>query len=259
MRHRTVAAGVFVVASLIAGAVIYRTTTPDTTAGTSIPNPPTPVPVVAPAVAGDEVGEAPDSTVVQGDGSVPLVGSGVEVPIDPSGARTHATAEGARQSAIDFVSTVRQRLPYITESSARSVLEAWIAPGAAPTLVGSELAQAAGIRDVLGAGGGDMWWLVTPLAARIDALDGERARVSVWLAAIAASGTNTAVSTMGVQPMVRFQTDTVELVWADGAWRVWSITSIDGPTPMTAPSATIATVDIFVAHLDGFAPLWSHR
>lgn len=262
MRRSTVAVGVFGVVCLIGGTVVYRTTSdppPDPPAA-AVPA----TPIVPPPTAA--AGDAPDhSDPDDADGEVvpsatsPPPGSGFEVPVDPSGARTVATADGARQSVVDYVSTVRQRLAYMTDSSARAVLSAWIAPGAAPTLVESELAQAAAVRDVLSATGGGVWWLVTPLATRLDAIDGDRARVSVWLASIAASGPNPTLPTAGIQPMVRFQTDTVEIVWSDDGWQVWSITSIDGPTPMTTPSAQIATVDTFLAGLDGYRPMRSHQ
>lgn len=256
MRRRTQLAVALGVAALAAGIVVFRLTDqPDTSPPPPTSTPPPPASVVTePEPATHSTADAPAST------AAPAGSDGEGLPIDPSNTRRTATAEGARRSAIDYLSTVRQRLVYLTDDAARELLGAWIAPGAAVTLVDAELTEATTIRTTLAADGGEVWWLVTPLATRIDAIDGDRARVSVWLTTIAASGVDPTVSDTAIQPMVRFQIDTVELIWTETAgWSVWSITSVDGPTPMTAPSSQLATIDTFIGGLDGFTPTRSHH
>lgn len=265
-RPRTVVGGIVAGVLVVGGGLVFRLATgddpPTASEAASVPSPanPTATAVSATAPDGSDASAValPPPTASTGSS----VGRGepgdVELPIDPSNSRTVATRAGARQSGVDYVATVRQRLVYLTDVAGRQVLEAWTAPGA-DGLVDTELDQAAGIRATLAADGGDVWWVVSPLAVRVDGFGGDRARVSVWLSSLVGSGVDPAVSVTATQPMVRFQIDTVELVWTGERWAVWSITSVDGPTPMTAPSSQIATPDGFITAVEGFEPIREHR
>lgn len=247
--RRPVIGAVAAVAALAAGAIVVRIG--DDSAADSTPTRLT----TQPAAASDEARPSPVAQV-----PAPLGASGdVEMPLDPSASRGDHSERGARQVAVDYLVTVRQRLVYLTPQAGREVLTAWSAPGVAATVLEGEVTEATTIRERLAADGGDVWWVVAPLAIRVDAYTGERARVAVWLTALIASGANPEVSGEATQPMVRFQIDTVELVWSRDRWTVWSTTSVDGPTPMLAPSQPIATAEAFVTSLDGFGLIRRHR
>lgn len=263
-RRRNVAIGsAAALILLVVGAIVVRR---DSGAADQAASRPT-VPATTTVTAASSPGSGPAAPAVTVEGSAAvtavLLGRGeigdVEVPVDPSGARGRQNEDGARQSAIDYVSTVRQRLVYLTGEYGRQVLTDWASPGVAATAIDSELAQAEMLRSGLSADGGDVWWLVSPLATRVDAYSGERARVSVWLSSVIGAGADPAVSSESTQPMVRYQTDTVELVWSSERWTVWSTTSVDGPTPMLAPSMVVATPEVFITSMDGFSLVRTHH
>jgi hypothetical protein len=246
---------VVLVVTVAAGAVVTRVSSPDTATSTATS------PSVLTAAEPDGDGSVPAPALSPPPPTVPSLGAAgdVELPLDPSAARGDHSEAGARQAGVDYVGTVRQRLVYLDTAAARDVLTGWAAPGVSPEMIDHDVSEAAAIRQHLAADGGSVWWVVSPLAVRVDAYSLQRARVAVWLATVVASGAYPAVSTEAMAPMIRFQVDTVELVWADGRWTVWSTTSVDGPAPMLAPSLIVATNDLFLSSLDGFALIRSHH
>lgn len=159
---------------------------------------------------------------------------------------------------MDYLVTVQQRLVYLTPERGREVLAEWAATGVSPASIDRDVDEAASIRNRLAEDGGQIWWVVAPLATRVDAYSADRVRVSVWSLSLIASGADRAVSREATQPMARFDVATVELVWEHDRWSVWSTTRVDGPTPMLAPSQPIATPDEFMSVLDGFGLVRKH-
>ena len=243
------------VAGLAAGAIVVRASGPeDESSGSPAPTSRRQTSSSGPAA------ESATSDPVDAAATVELGAIGdVEIPVDPSGARSDRSTDGARQSAVDYLVTVRQRVVYLTSEAATDVLTAWAAPGVSAASISRDVDEAAALRGRLGEDGGQVWWVVAPLAIRLDAYSPERARVAVWQTSIIASGADPDVSSEATQPMVRFQTDTVELVWNVDRWAVWAVVSTDGPTPMLAPSLVVATPDVFVSTLDGFGLIRRHE
>lgn len=84
-----------------------------------------------------------------------------------------------------------------------------------------------------------------PVAYRVEAVSAERARVSVWATAV--------WSVAGVGgPGETWTTTAVELEWVDGDWRLWSLSSKDGPTPATT-SGPVTGTDALIAALAGYS------
>jgi hypothetical protein len=243
------------VAALAAGAIVVRASGPGDESA-DLPPPPRGTPST-PSTDPDDASLTPtvvaSTTVERG-----MVGD-VEIPVDPSGARSDRSEDGARQAALDYLVTVRQRLVYLTPEAGNDVLTAWAAPGVSAASISRDVDEAAALRGRLAEDGGQVWWVVSPLAIRVDAYSPERVRVAVWQTSVIASGADPDVSAEATQPMVRFQTDTVELVWDVDRWAVWAVTSTDGPTPMLAPSLGIATPDAFLSTLDGFGLIRRHE
>ncbi len=76
-----------------------------------------------------------------------------------------------------------------------------------------------------------------PVAYRVDAFTPQRARVSVWAAAV--------WSIAGVGgPSEAWTTTALELEWVDGDWRLWSLSSADGPTPATTSGPVAGTEEL---------------
>jgi hypothetical protein len=179
-------------------------------------------------------------------------------PTDPSGARRVHSQAGARRAALDYLVTVRQRVVYLATPAAETVVRDWAAAGVADSVISADVAAATQLREALAANGGQVWWVVAPLSARVAAYDGRRARVSVWMVSVAASGAGNDAAT-AVTPTARYQIETIELIWDQDRWSVWAVDSDDGPAPMLAPSQTPASPAAFIATLEGFSLLKAHE
>ena len=169
---------------------------------------------------------------------------------DGSAARTDRSRTGARLSALLYVSSVQSQAVYVGAPADRSLLAGWLAPTAPPAELDQALQELATAREVLTKGHGPVWWVVSPLAARVVTASESRARVEVWVVRVIASG---ATDNPGVVPAVSWTTSTVDLVWMDRAgWSVESVSDVPGPVPMAQSTAQPATSAEFVGRLAGF-------
>jgi hypothetical protein len=100
-------------------------------------------------------------------------------------------------------------------------------------------------RDQLDASPGPVWWLVRPLAWRVDRFVADEARVSVWVVTILSAAEVAA-------PQAEYGTVTMDLAWVDGDWRVDAVRDTPGPTPMTGPHDQPWDAVPFDEALDGF-------
>lgn len=156
-----------------------------------------------------------------------------------------ATRQGASAAAIAYTATLSQRLLYLEPPAAEAAVRAIAARASADTLVADAAAGLRAAREPLAQGSGATWWAVRPLALKIDAYSPQRARLSVWLVRV--------LSRQGVVvPQSSWVTETVELVWEDDDWRLWSDTSTPGPTPVLDGSDMPATAAQLDAELTGF-------
>ncbi len=181
-------------------------------------------------------------------------------PVDPSGARGQHDEGGARQAAIDYLSTVKQRALYLGPEQSREVLAAWAAPGVAPGELEGTAIRLDQLRDALSSAGGEVWWAIAPLGVKVEAYTPDRARVSVWSATVMASGAAPGTDATVAAPQVAYLTGSVELQWVDGAgWSVWAITESAGPTPMAMPDTSPSSAQDFLSALAGFSLIKEHR
>ena len=173
-----------------------------------------------------------------------------------SAVRTDRSRTGARSSALLYVSSVQSEAVYAGAPADRSLLAGWLAPTAPPAELGEALQELATAREVLTKGHGPVWWVVSPLAARVVTATEARARVEVWLVRVIASGANDGP---GVVPAVSWTTSTVDLVWTDPTgWSVESVSDVPGPVPMTQSTVQPATSAEFVGRLAGFELVKEH-
>ena len=176
----------------------------------------------------------------------------------PDGAlvRTDRTSSGARASALIYASSVQSQAVYAGAPADQSLLEGWLAPAASPAALDRALHELADARDVLTKGHGPVWWVASPLAARVMTISNDRARVAVWLVRVIASG---AERGPGVVPAVSWATSTVDLVWTDPhGWSIESVSDVPGPVPMAQSTAQPATSTEFASRLEGFELVKEH-
>ncbi|MGH9185999.1 MAG: hypothetical protein ACRD0U_09325, partial [Acidimicrobiales bacterium] len=155
-----------------------------------------------------------------------------------------AGEHGAVAAAIAYASAA-QRWLYFTDDEIESAITEIATPVAAPRLAEDVIADISLAREQLAQSSGRIWWLVRPLAWRVDDYRDTEARVSVW--------TVTILSAAGVAaPQSEFVTVTLDLAWVEGDWRVDGVRDTPGPTPITGPHDQPWDAEPFDQALDGF-------
>lgn len=151
---------------------------------------------------------------------------------------------GARAAAMSYA-TASQRWLYMSDAEIEAAIGAIAAPSASVRFADEVVGEIAVARDGLSASPGRVWWIVRPLATRVDAYTEQRARVSVW--------TVTVLSAADVAlPQADWLTVTVDLEWHAGDWRVAAVDDEPGPTPMVGVRDEPWMPEAFDDALDGF-------
>lgn len=151
---------------------------------------------------------------------------------------------GARAAAITYA-TASQRWMYFDDDGVDGAVRAIASSAASARLiveVGDEVRAA---REGLSGSAGRVWWIVRPLATRIESHRRDAARVSVWVVSVL-SAADVAM------PQSDWRTLTLELVWEEGDWRVDAIRDSAGPTPMLGPRDRPWPPELLDESLDGF-------
>ena len=185
------------------------------------------------------VGAPPRATVETGPRSVE---AGVPVGYGHS-------EEGAAAAATAYLTVASEGLLLMEPAARDAAVRRMFVPDASAATVASVVGDPAlleRIRTVASTSGTPRAVLRNlPVAYRVDAFSPERARVSVWAAAV--------WSIAGVGgPSEAWTTTALELEWVDGDWRLWSLSSQDGPTPATT-SGPVAGTEELIAALAGFS------
>ncbi|WCO67962.1 hypothetical protein PO878_04395 [Iamia majanohamensis] len=181
--------------------------------------------------------EAPRPTVAAG--AAGPAGNSARVPVGFS-----ADEPGAVAAATAYA-TASQRWLYFTDEEIEAAIAEIATPVAAPRLTADVVADVAMAREQLAQSSGRIWWLVRPLASRIDDSRDTEARVSVWTVTILSAASVAA-------PQSEFLTVTLDLSWVDGDWRVDGVRDTPGPTPITGPQDQPWDAEPFDRALDGF-------
>lgn len=185
--------------------------------------------------------EAPPSTTADGRGGDRAVGERERERDAGVGSRSEA---GARAAAIAYA-TAPQRWLYLEDAEVEAAVRAISTEASAERLAAEVSAEIAAAREGLAGSSGRVWWLVRPLATRVEHSEDGRARVSVW--------TVTVLSATGVAvPQADWLTVTVDLEWDRGVWRVAAVDDEVGPTPMVGVRDRPWQPERFDEALDGF-------
>lgn len=134
-----------------------------------------------------------------------------------------ADEAGAVDAALALAGASQSWL-YLADDELEGAVRAVAAEASADTLVDDTLAEVGLVRDALSQSTGRIWWLVRPLAWRVDSFDPRRAVVSVWtVSTLSASGV--------AMPQADWMTVTFDLTWERGDWRLIGTHEVPGPTP----------------------------
>lgn len=145
-------------------------------------------------------------------------------------ARTEADAVAA---AADVV-TNGQRLLDLSPTEVPNAVREYASRETAAEQIAEMNAQLDALRETLAAGRGRTRYIQAVLATRLDAYADDRSRVSVWSVGVL-------WRPGAAEPQAGWVTSTVDLIWEDGAWKVWAQTVDAGPAP--APNAGPAPVN----------------
>jgi hypothetical protein len=151
---------------------------------------------------------------------------------------------GAVAAAVEYA-TAPQRWLYFSDDEIRVAVAEIATPMAAPRMADEIVLDVSTAREQLDASPGRVWWLVRPLAWRVDRFVADEARVSVWVVTILSAAEVAA-------PQAEYGTVTIDLAWVDGNWRVDAVRDTPGPTPMTGPHDQPWDAVPFDEALDGF-------
>ena len=130
---------------------------------------------------------------------------------------------GAVDTALELAAAPQQWL-YFTDAELEVAVRAIAAPGSGARLAEEVISEVALVRGALQRSAGRVWWVVSPLAWRVDAYSDERASVSVWIVSVL-SAADVAV------PQSDWFTTTFDLRWTSGMWLLAASHDEPGPTP----------------------------
>jgi hypothetical protein len=119
--------------------------------------------------------------------------------------------------------TAAQSWLYLSDEDVAAAAEVVVAPEARERLTARMVEDLRVLRGQLRDASGTVWYVVTPLATRLESYDETRAVVRVWVVRVLAAE--------GVAvPQSSWRTVTFDLRW-DGDWRVTEVSEEDGPSP----------------------------
>jgi hypothetical protein len=151
---------------------------------------------------------------------------------------------GAVAAAVSYAAAP-QRWLYFSDEEIRAAVAEIATPVATPRMADEVVLDVSNAREQLDASPGRVWWIVRPLAWRVDRFVADEARVSVWVVTILSAAEVAA-------PQAEYGTVTIDVAWVDGDWRVDAVRDTPGPTPMTGPHDQPWDAVPFDEALDGF-------
>jgi hypothetical protein len=151
---------------------------------------------------------------------------------------------GAVVAAVAYATAAQDWL-YLSDEQVAENAGAVTVPEARDRLVGELVDQVGLLRDELVEASGTVWFVMAPLATRVDSYSLERAVVRVWVVRV--------LSADGVAvPQSGWQTLRFELAWHDGDWRIADTAEIEGPTPQLEAGLQPWSARYLDQELEGF-------
>lgn len=170
-------------------------------------------------------------------------------PVPGSAQERDRTEPGARATAIIYA-TASQDWLYLSDEQVDRSVRAITTASAGSSLARETVAEMRSARDALAKSPGRVWWLVRPMATKVERFEPSSARVVVWTVTIL-SASDVAL------PQADWARVAVDLVWVDGIWRLQAIDDVPGPTPMTGTKDRPWQPEPFDSALGGFARIGS--
>jgi hypothetical protein len=179
---------------------------------------------------------------------VATAATSVPAPVssDDSTARTTGdrTEGGAVAAALELAAAPQTWL-YLGDAALEAAVRRVATSEASDRLVDEVVGEVGVVRDALARSPGRVWWVVRPLATRVDSYTSDRAQVSVW--------TVTILSAADVaMPQSDWFITLLDLRWETGAWRLAATSESAGPTPQLGGRDEVWEPEPFDETLAGF-------
>jgi hypothetical protein len=161
---------------------------------------------------------------------------------------THDEA-GAVAAAVSYASAPQSWL-YLSDEDVTAGVAGIVVPEARDEFAGDVVQEVRLLRTELEKASGTVWFVVSPLATRVEDYDGEsgRAVVRVWSVRV--------LSAEGVAvPQSGWHTTTFRLRWHEDDWKIVSTDEADGPVPQLEVGLQPWTADYVGIELEGFVRL----
>jgi len=202
--------------------------------GAADPAPPT-APVPAPA----------DHAVAAGsEDERPSTGPGPWAAAGGVGVGFSRDEAGALAAAVSYA-TAPQVWLYRSDAQVTASFEVLASEDAEDDLVDQVVEDAGLLRAEVSKASGTVWFVVAPLATKVETFTEDRAVVRVWLVRV--------LSADGVAvPQSGWATLTLDLSWERGDWRLASVDESEGPTPQVEAGSQPWAADYLGGELDGF-------
>jgi hypothetical protein len=158
----------------------------------------------------------------------------------------------AVDAALGFAAAPQAWL-YMTDEELTAAIADIAIPTAADRLSADVVEEVARARAELANSAGPVWWVVHPLAWKVERFEGSEATVAVWAFSLL-SAADVAI------PQTEWTTTTLELEWFENEWRVAAVTDAVGPTPSVGPTDQPWEPEPLDNALEGFTRLtWGER
>jgi hypothetical protein len=146
------------------------------------------------------------------------------------------------------ITVASQAWLYLTDDQLGDAVAGLATPAARDRLVDRIVGEVRLVREHLSDATGRIWWVVRPLAWRVERSTRDTARIEVWTVGV--------LSASGVAaPQAEWSTLIFDLVRTDDGWRLDDLRDQPGPTPMTGPADDPWNAERFDQGLDGFTRL----
>lgn len=186
-------------------------------------------------------GSAGDQTPPIEDG--PSVPTAASAAVRPS-AGSDGDERGAVSTALELAAAAQDWL-YLSDDDLEVAVRAVAVPASADRLVEETVAEVGFARDALARSPGRVWWVVRPLAWRVDTFTSGRAQVSVWAVSVL-SAADVAM------PQSDWTTTVFDLEWDGSRWRLVAAFDTPGPTPQIGGRDEAWEPEPFDDSLSGF-------
>lgn len=171
-----------------------------------------------------------------GEIRVGAASAGPNDKVDGVGVGFSADRDGAAAAATNLILTLEQAGTTDREQAVRAY-EILAAEGSRESLAADMGATWDALHGSLTRNGppnSSLFLRTIPVGNQVTRYSTERATVEIWtLTIVAADGMR--------EPLATWETATVEVVWENEDWKVWSARSVEGPSPAWADAATTDT------------------